>query len=581
MLSSSLLSTSDFYTGAFPASFGNATSGAFDLNLRRGNNQKREHSFMFGILGTEVASEGPIGPAGGASYLFNFRYSSLSLLEKIGLNPAGDVLPEYGDLSFNFHFPTKKMGQLNIFGLMGKNRAYFEAEPDSTLWEFSDDNYGFNERQTVATVGVGHKLLLSNNSYLHTVIAGSVENADDDEYFLDPRNNYQRVEDFTYNFNNSVLRLSTTYHKKLNARNSYEFGLIGSYHKFDFKAQEYIDRSGELLTYLENEGYSHQFQSFFQWKLRASENWTITNGVHFNYYGLTQDYSIEPRLASKWILNDKQSVHLAAGLHSRPEHPSFHLAETSSSDQQRSTPNRNLDYLKSFHLVAGYDHKFSTNLRFKAEAYYQYLYDVPVDKDPNRISTILNVLDIFEVLDGSPAVNKGRGKNIGLDLTLEKNFSRSYYFLLTGSVFDSKFRTLSGKWFNTRFNSQYQTNLLIGKEFISGKQKNRIFGINTKFVLNGGNRITPIKLAETQEENRVIYDNDHYLGQSVGTYYRMDFGISYKINRPKLTHSIMLDIQNVTNRLNPLEMYYSFSRQSIQTDYHTGLFPVINYRIEF
>jgi len=168
-----------------------------------------------------------------------------------------------------------------------------------------------------------------------------------------------------------------------------------------------------------------------------------------------------------------------------------------------------------------------------------------------------------------------------LDLTLEKNFTKSYYFLLTGSIFDSKFRTLAGDWFNTRFNSQYQTNVLVGKEFIAGKQKNRIIGLNGKIILNGGNRITPIKLEESQRQGRTVYDNTNYLEESVGTYYRIDIGISYKINRPKLTHAIMLDIQNVTNRLNPLETYYSRSRQDIHTEFHTGVFPVINYRIEF
>ena len=56
MLSSSTLANSDFYTGAFPVEFGNALSGVFDLNLRKGNNEKREYAFM---LGVEVAEEGP------------------------------------------------------------------------------------------------------------------------------------------------------------------------------------------------------------------------------------------------------------------------------------------------------------------------------------------------------------------------------------------------------------------------------------------------------------------------------------------------------------------------------------------
>ncbi len=580
MLSSSMLSSSDFYTGAFPAEFGNATSGVFDLNLRKGNNQKREHSLMVGILGTEVASEGPFGKPGGASYLVNFRYSTLGILQKIGLNPVGDVLPEYGDLSFNLNFPRTGAGTFNLFALAGKNIASFDVDADSTLWEYDDDHEGFEERQTVATVGLGHRLLLSDNSYLHTVVAASVDRSDDDEYYLDKNDNYRKIDDFQYQFSNYIYRVTSTYHKKLNNRNTFEVGGIASYHKYDFFARDFYDAGTNFETYLQDTGSAGQLQGFIQWKHRINESWTLTGGIHANYYALSKHGSIEPRIASKWTVNDATSFHMALGMHSKPEHPVFHLAETVSSDGEGTFPNKNLDYLKSLHAVAGYDHYFSKDLRIKAEVYYQHLYDVPVEES-NDLNTILNVLDVWDALDVGKSNNSGKGRNYGIDLTLEKTFSKSYYFLMTGSLFSSKFKTPEGKWFNTRFNSGYQLNLLGGKEFVTGQEKNKIFGLNGKFVINGGNRVTPIDLAASREENRSIRDFDNYLGESIGTYYRFDIGISYKINKKSKTHSIMLDIQNVTNRLNPLGQYYRASTQNIEFDTHTGLFPVLNYRLEF
>ncbi|NND04769.1 MAG: TonB-dependent receptor, partial [Saprospiraceae bacterium] len=508
MLSSSLLASSDFYSGAFPAEFGNATSGAFDLNLRKGNNQKREHSFMVGILGTEVASEGPIGPKGGASYLINFRYSTLGILQKIGLNPAGDVLPEYGDLSFNFYFPKTKIGQFNIFGLGGKNRAYFDVIADSTQWKFNDDMYGFNERQTVGTLGLSHKLLLNDRSYLHTVMAASTDQANSDEYYLNAQNNYQSIIDFETNFNNKIYRLSSTYHQKINAKNTFEIGGIISQHDFDFYARNYFDEGQQTETFLQDTGASTQFQAFVQWRHRVTEDWTITAGVHNNYFGLTKNFSIEPRVASKWNLNSRKSIHLALGIHSKAEHPVFYLTETTADDVMRSNPNANLDYIKSFHAVSGYDHQFSKDFRLKTEVYFQYLYDVPVEDRVNSRASMINTLDIWDVLDAGKAVNEGNGRNVGIDITLEKNFSKSYYFLVTGSIFDSKFRAKDGNWYNTRFNSQYQTNILAGKEYVAGKKKNRIIGLNGKFVLNGGNRITPINVEASRAESKTVYDND-------------------------------------------------------------------------
>ena len=158
MLSSSMLTNSDFYTGAFPAEFGNATSGVFDLNLRKGNNEKQEHALMLGVLGLEVATEGPLNRDAGSSYLLNYRYSTLAILQSLGLNPAGDALPKYQDLAFNINLPTAKMGTFSLFGLGGTNQSYFEPVADQQQWQFEEDKWGFLEEQQVGTLGLGHRL---------------------------------------------------------------------------------------------------------------------------------------------------------------------------------------------------------------------------------------------------------------------------------------------------------------------------------------------------------------------------------------------------------------------------------------
>lgn len=581
MLSSSLISSSDFYTGAFPAEFGNATAGAFDLNLRKGNNQKREHAVMLGILGTEVAAEGPLGKPGDASYLINFRYSTLGILQKIGLNPVGDVLPEYSDLSFNITLPKSSFGSFNLFGLAGKNRAYFEAIPDSTKWEESDDNSGFNERQTTGTLGLSHKLLLDDHRYIHTVIAASTDQNINDDYHLDKTDNYRYVKEFENKFNNQIYRFSSTYNHKLNAKNSYKAGAIASYHQFDFYARDYQNDGENYVTYLQDTGSAVQFQGFIQWRHRFSETLTGTAGIHANYFALTKAGSFEPRLALKWQMAEKQSIHMAVGLHSKPEHPVFYFTETSSPDANRTQPNRYLDYMKSIHLVLGYDYRVTSDFRIKTEIYYQHLYDVTVESQAGSYQSILNTLDVWDIIRGYEASTEGLGKNYGIDVTLEKNFSQSYYLLLTGSLFDSKFRTWSGTWHNTRFNSQYQVNFLAGKEFVSGKNRNRLLGFNGKMVLNGGNRVTPIDLQASRVQGYTVRDDSRFLESSVGQYYRLDLGISYKIIRSKITHALMLDVQNVTNHLNRLQDYYNRFTDDIDYDTHTGLFPVLNYRMEF
>ncbi len=582
MLSSSTLSNSDFYTGAFPSEFGNATSGVFDLNMRNGNNEKREYAIMFGALGLEVAAEGPFSKNSKASYLINYRYSTLALLEAAGLNPAGDVLPKYQDLSFKINVPTKKAGVFSLFGLGGANVASFVPKQDSSLWvNYDDDKWGFSENQIVGTIGLSHRYLLTDKSYIRTVAVASSDNYDDEEYYLVPENNYDRMLDNFSNFKNNTFRISTTYTNKIDAKNTFRAGGIASHITYNFKTEYLVDEENRFATLFDNKGSTQMYQAFAHWKHRFNEKLTLNGGLHYTLFALNNTSSLEPRLGLKWKLSDKRSLSFALGIHSKPEHISFYLAEQSYAGGIRTSPNKDLDMLKSGQAVIGYDQALGKDLRLSVEAYYQHLYDVPVLKDTLSRGSIINTNDIWDIIGGNEAVNEGTGRNYGIDLTLEKLFSNQYYFLLTGSLFESKFTPIDGVEYNTRFNSNYQLNILGGKEFKVGKTKKNIIGVNVKAVYGGGNRYSPVDIAASMEEGYTVRDRSKIYSISVPDYYRFDLGLSYKINKKNTTHSIMIDIQNVTGRQNVFSEYFNQNTQKSEFYYQTGFLPTFNYRVEF
>ncbi|MCB0755344.1 MAG: carboxypeptidase-like regulatory domain-containing protein, partial [Flavobacteriales bacterium] len=126
MLNSNVLSNSDFLTGAFPSEYGNGISGVFDLKMRHGNNEKHEFLAQIGFNGLEVGAEGPFSRKSGASYLINFRYSTLALFALGGVDfGTGDAIPEYSDLSFKVRIPTKKAGIFSVFGMGGISSIEF------------------------------------------------------------------------------------------------------------------------------------------------------------------------------------------------------------------------------------------------------------------------------------------------------------------------------------------------------------------------------------------------------------------------------------------------------------------------
>lgn len=579
MLSSTTLSNSDFYTGAFPAEFGNATSGAFDLSMRNGNNEKRERSFMAGALGLEMGMEGPLSKSSGSSYLFNYRYSTLAVLQAAGVNPTGDVLPTYQDLSFKINFPNKKVGVISIFGLGGSSLAANNPVQDSLEWKSINDREGFNEKSKTGLIGISHKKLLGDNSYLRTVAVRSYESIVEDQFILDHSYN-RNIYDQDKSIQNTT-RLSTMYHKKFSSQSSLRLGGIISFKKFEFVYNEKEDLEGELINSFNNSSNSNLLQAFVQWKYRLSRSMTLNTGLHYSRMSLNGKSTIEPRASLSFKLNPNSELTFSSGMHSRMEHLALYTFDGEFVDGGRIFPKPNLGFTKSIHNVIAYDLRISPSLRLKAEAYYQHIYNVPIETVDGSTYSYLNNFSVRSTWTIPELQPEGSGRNIGMDLTLERFFSDGFYGMVTGSIYDSKYKTKTGKYYNTRFNGQFQTNILAGREFKLGKNGKNVFGINSKFSFSGGARQTPVDLEASKQAGGVVFQLDKPYEMKMGNYHRLDIGISYRINTRNITHTIMFDIQNIYNRENPYEFEYNEDTHAIEVETQTGLFPFFNYRIEF
>ena len=168
ILSAQLLGNSDFMTGAFAPEYGNALSGVFDLKLRKGNSKKREYTLQAGFLGLDLATEGPLSKKGG-SYLVNYRYSTLGILSKIGVNIGGSSTL-FQDLSFNVALPKSKFGQVTFFGFGGISTQTLNAKRDSSLWKVKSDRYNFFYGSNTMAIGSTQLLQLKAKTTLRNVV---------------------------------------------------------------------------------------------------------------------------------------------------------------------------------------------------------------------------------------------------------------------------------------------------------------------------------------------------------------------------------------------------------------------------
>lgn len=578
MLNANVLGTSDFYTGAFPAEMGNALSGVFDMKFRNGNTEKREHTFQLSTLGTELASEGPFKKGGKSSYLLNYRYSTLALLDNIV--SFGGVLPKYQDASIKLNFPTAKAGTFSLWGLGGYNSAYKDPVKDSSKWTDDDPNFVLKADNMMGVAGISHTYFTGKNSYLKTVVSASYEKEKELVDTLNPAQDYRTVHVANESFVNNAYRVSVLYNTKLNNKNTVRFGAIAQQMGYKLSNNYFDEHANEWKSFLNSEGDAQYYQGYAQWKHRMSENLTFVSGLHGSYFALNGSYSIEPRVAATYT-SGKNSFSLATGLHSKPEHLSTYMFQSKKQGQADTYPNKDLGLLKAYHAVVGYERQLPLNMRFKTEVYYQYLYNIPVENDSTGGFSIINALDIYSLFNTQQLVSDGTGQNYGIDFSIERPFLNNYYILATASLYKSTYTDYLGDEYNTTFNRGYQLNVVGGKEFLIGKSGRKILGLNGKVLYSGGMRESPIDLNSSIQSGETVFVPKQYFTRQVPAYFRTDLGVYYKINNKRVTHSIQLEVQNVTNRQNFYYSYFDRDAAAVKTVNQLGILPNLSYRIDF
>ena len=576
ILSAQTLSNSDFMTGAFPAEYGNTLGGVFDLKLRKGNNEKREYTIQAGVLGVDVAAEGPFAKNYDGSYLINYRYSTLNLLGKLNV-PIGDALTNFQDLSFNFYLPSKKWGNFQLFGFGGLSSQVSEAVRDSSKWEYGWQRYDSRYISNTAAVGLKHMIQLSSSAYLQSSLVSSTNINSYEQERLN--NELIASRDYEESYTNLRITASSILNYKLNAKNSFRAGGYYNIYGFDL-FKKVLDRNiNEWNTFLSDKGNVQTIQSFAQWKTRINEQWTITPGVHFLYLPFNGTNSFESRLGVKYQINEKNSISYGYGLHSQMQPVGVYKAHIKDSNGVSSQPNQSLELNKSYHNVLSYQYSFNKDLYAKVEAYYQYLFDIAVAADSNSTLSTLNNIDGYI---NEKMVSKGKGKNYGVELTLEQFTKNDFYFLLSTSLFNSQYKALDGVWRNTRFNFKHAVSFTAGKEWkVGNPKKNKTLGVNVRALYTGGMYETPVNLQASIAQGEPVFEEAQAFSHKIPNYFRTDLRVSLHRNYTKMSTTLSLDLQNATNNKNVFGNFFEAESGTMRTVYQAPLIPVLSYRVEF
>ncbi len=570
-LNSNMLNDSDFFTGAFAPEYGNALSGVFDMKLKKGNNERREYTLGASTLGLDVTMEGPFKPGYNGSYLANYRYSSLQLIDDLGIVDFGGV-PKYQDVSYNVYLPVNDKHFLSVFGLGGKSSIAQNWEEDGEILAIGD--YG----TSLGVTGITHNYLINDNAFFKNsaTVAGTSLTTDDD-WAEDDGSGYYDVFDATLSYSN--IRIASTYNHKFNAQHKLEVGGIFTKHFFNLQNRERDFDLDQMVTVLEDDGNTEVYQGFASWKYRVTEDITMTSGLHYLHFGLNDSYNVEPRIGLRWKTNERQSFTAGAGIHSKVESISTYLSKTMLEDGTMVTPNRNLEPMKAAHFVLGYSYMLNPNTHFKVEAYYQHLYDVPVEDSDTSTFASLNMSDSYI---NKFLVNEGTGRNYGLEFTLERFLHNGFYYMSTLSLYESKYTAKDGIERQTAFNGNYVLNFLAGKEFKMGKpEKNRVFFSNAKVTLLGGNPYTPILFNESVEAGYTVRDEAHPFTADGDDVFIANLSIGLRRNKNSTTREFKIDVQNVTNAQAVVNEYFVPHTERIGKSYQLPMLPTISYTFSF
>lgn len=570
LLSNHVLDNSDFLTGAFPAEYGNAISGVFDMNLRRGNNQAYEHTFKAGLLGIDFASEGPLSRKNKGSYLFNYRYSTLGIIQPILPEDANTI--RYQDLSFKLNFPTS-IGEFSIWGIGGNDFGEKNQDliTDPGEWEteedFTDTRFGFN----VGALGLMHKMNFSSNTLLKTSIVAS---ANDAFWEMDKLNaNSELSPEHRLSTLTGTHSVSSILSHKFSNKLSTRSGVLIHRHFYNLKIRQAADHSSTLRAIVLDAGFSHRMQAFSQTKLRLSKDFEAMVGLHSQYFALNEEFSLEPRASLKWNLTNTKSISLGYGNHSQMEDAKIYLLR----DQDGNQPNDKLGFARANHFVMSYDWLLTDNIRVKIEPYIQYLYNVPVIADSSY--SMLNFKQDW--FFDQKLENTGAGQNYGLDMTMEKFLSDNYYFLITGSIFKSKYRGGDHIWRDTRFNRGYAFNALAGSEWQLGPSETKWLGLNLGLNLMGGLRRSPLdEVASIASRQEVLDENRAFESKEPSVYY-LDLNLTYRINKSGHSSVWGLQIKNLMGSPDYGGYVYNYQTNTMQENQVSFMIPNLSYKIEF
>ncbi|MGN6340167.1 MAG: TonB-dependent receptor [Ginsengibacter sp.] len=422
-----LVKNIDFYTGGFPAKYGDKISSVLDIQYKKP--VAFGGSVYISLLEQGLHLEG-LSKNKKLSWLFGARSkTNRNLLSS--QETKGNYIPSASDLQAYITYQLSEKLQLEVLGIL--SRSQFTLIPESAqkstsvVSPFYTTNIGLDiffegqEKDSYLNNLVGVSLLHNLNKNLKIIWMFSryddIENENTDitgAYLFGERNFDKTTADFGKITNPLGAGIFQNY-----ARNDLKIGVYNISHKGTYKSGKHFlqwgisfDRSiiEDHLNeweYQDSAGYSlpfnpnqlnlssvlkskanltvNKYSGYVQDNIflsKGANQLTLEGGVRFNYDALNKEFLISPRARLSFKPDWKPDIvfKAAAGVYDQP--PFYREMR-----RPDGTINTNLKSQKSIQYVAGFDYNLTAGtkpVRLTTEIYYKSLTDV----DPYDINNL-------------------------------------------------------------------------------------------------------------------------------------------------------------------------------------------------
>lgn len=540
LFSNQILKNSAFQFSSFDAASGNSLTGIFDMKLRNGNNGKYERVVQASLLGVDFSIEGPFSKNSESSFLVNYRYSTIGLLSKMGVNFGGEKT-NFQDLSFVVSLPFKN-GQVKMFSISGTSETTFDGTTDTAEIKTQKDLQNIDYYSKTSINGINYIQSLSNTLFIRSVAAYSIKTVNRHSVSTGITALAMPVEKDI--LEQQKISGVTYISKRLGSRLRLKAGSYYNYFisKAFTSVNDLVGSDGKLSDPL--------FEPFISMEGAFFNKLNIKAGFHSLYQVRVNDFTLQPRLNLDYSLSANHAISFKYGRTAQIQ--PFYLSIGSNNVQLKPTVS---DAFSVVHNLTAF------SLNFKTEVFFNHFERIPINRTVG-----FSAYNYFNETVDFSLEQSGKARTYGVDLTIEKNMN-SYYLIVSSSIFKSEY-TLDKVYYSGRYNTNYNVVLTGGKEY-QLKNRNKVFSTDLRWFVRDGFK------------DAASTTNSYKYNVNLPQYWRIDLRVSYRKNKTKSTVIWALDLQNVTNRQNVAYRYFDRYTQKDEIRYQLGLIPVISYKLYF